>query len=196
MLPCDSRALPIPSEGSYDKIVSIEMLKAVGRECLATYFEYFDKFLKADGGVAVFECITMPETRYEGYTKGDGFIRKYIFPGGYLPIVSKLVASIAKGSKDSLIVESVENIGGHYARTLRLWNEKFVQSFDFRIRAAWSAEHKGMTENNAALSQAEVGGKQCFSWRKIVLLTIVPVLFHLLRSWLQYQNAEVMSSSR
>lgn len=63
VLLCDYRALPIPKEGGrYDKVVSIEMLEAVGKEFLETYFECVDKLLKADGGVAVFQCITMPET--------------------------------------------------------------------------------------------------------------------------------------
>ena len=61
VLLCDYRALPIPAR-LYDKVVSIEMLEAVGREYLATYFECVDKLLKKDGGVAVFQCITMPES--------------------------------------------------------------------------------------------------------------------------------------
>ena len=62
VLLCDYRALPIPKDtGLYDKVVSIEMLEAVGREFLVTYFECIDKLLKRDGGIAVFQCITMPE---------------------------------------------------------------------------------------------------------------------------------------
>jgi len=63
VLLCDYRALPVPKDtGLYDKVVSIEMLEAVGREYLATYFECVDKLLKKDGGIAVFQCITMPES--------------------------------------------------------------------------------------------------------------------------------------
>lgn len=63
VLLCDYRALPIPKEGGrYDKIVSIEMLEAVGKEFLETYFVCVDKLLKEDGGIACFQCITMPET--------------------------------------------------------------------------------------------------------------------------------------
>lgn len=62
VLLCDYRALPVPKGGLYDKVVSIEMLEAVGREYLATYFECIDKLLKPDGGIAVFQCITIPET--------------------------------------------------------------------------------------------------------------------------------------
>jgi cyclopropane-fatty-acyl-phospholipid synthase len=151
VLLCDYRALPTPREGPYDKVVSIEMLEAVGKEYLRTYFECVDKLLKPDGGIAVFQCITMPETRYEGYSKGEDFIRKYIFPGGHLPTVSHLVEAINKGTEGRLIVEGIENIGGHYAKTLRLWNQKFNQNFDSRIRPALLEEHEGMTEKDVDL---------------------------------------------
>lgn len=64
VLLCDYRALPPPQNGrgAYDKIISIEMLEAVGKEFLATYFECVNRLLKKDGGIAVFQCITMPET--------------------------------------------------------------------------------------------------------------------------------------
>ena len=151
VLICDYRALPMPKEGPYDKIVSIEMLEAVGREFLKTYFECIHKLLKPNGGIAVFQCITMPEARYEAYAKGEDFIRKYIFPGGHLPTVTQLVTSIADGSKGSLVVDSIENIGTHYAKTLRIWNEHFMKNFDAIIRPALMAEHEGMTEADTAL---------------------------------------------
>lgn len=66
----DYRALPVPEE-PFDKIVSIEMLEAVGQEFLSTYFACMDKLLKKDGGIAVFQCITMPEGRHEAYSKGE-----------------------------------------------------------------------------------------------------------------------------
>lgn len=63
VLLCDYRALPLPKGGKrYDKVVSIEMLEAVGKEYLATYFECIDKLLDKDHGIAVFQCITMPES--------------------------------------------------------------------------------------------------------------------------------------
>lgn len=62
VLLCDYRALPTPREGLYDKVVSIEMLEAVGREFLSLYFECVERVLKPNGGIAVFQCITMPET--------------------------------------------------------------------------------------------------------------------------------------
>ena len=89
VLLCDYRSLPVPKEADkYDKIVSIEMLEAVGAEFLETYFRCVDNLLKTEGGVAVFQCITIPESRYAGYSEGDDFIRRYIFPGGHLPTIS------------------------------------------------------------------------------------------------------------
>lgn len=69
----DYRALPV-LEQPYDKIVSIEMLEAVGQEYLATYFGCIDRLLKKDGGIAVFQCITMPEGRHEAYSKSEEWV--------------------------------------------------------------------------------------------------------------------------
>ena len=138
----DYRTLPAPKV-LYDKVISIEMLEAVGREYLETYFGCIHRLLKKDG-IAVFQCITMPEGRYEAYAKGEDFIRKYIFPGGHLPSISQLVENISKGSEGTLVIEKVENIGGHYAKTLRLWRENFMKNFESRIRPALMMEHEEM----------------------------------------------------
>ena len=151
VLICDYRSLPVPADGLYDKVVSIEMLEAVGREFLATYFGCVDKMLKPEGGIAVFQCITMPETRYEAYAKGEDFIQKYIFPGGHLPTVSLLADSMQRGTKGKLMIESIENIGGHYAKTLRLWKGDFMANFESRIRPALMREHVGMTREETDL---------------------------------------------
>jgi len=139
----DYRALPIPRV-LYDKVVSIEMLEAVGKEYLETYFGCINQLLKKDG-IAVFQCITMPEGRYEAYAAGEDFIQKYIFPGGHLPSIALLVEKISKGSEGTLVVEKIENIGGHYAKTLRLWKEEFLRNFESRIRPALKSDHKDMS---------------------------------------------------
>ncbi|KAK4158268.1 cyclopropane-fatty-acyl-phospholipid synthase [Chaetomidium leptoderma] len=143
----DYRALPVPPERPYDKVVSIEMLEAVGKEFLGTYFACVDKLLKRDGGVAMFQCITMPEGRHEAYSRSEDFINHYIFPGGYLPSITQLLNHISTESKGTLIVEKVENIGGHYARTLRLWREQFIANFEDKIRPALMKEHPDMRKN-------------------------------------------------
>ncbi|EGY20517.1 hypothetical protein VD0002_g7056 [Verticillium dahliae] len=142
----DYRALPTP-EKPYDKIVSIEMLEAVGQEFLGTYFACIDRLLKKEGGIAVFQCITMPEGRYEAYAKTEDFINHYIFPGGHLPTITQLLNHIVTESKGTLITEKVENIGGHYAKTLRLWKEAFMRNFDATIKPALLKEHPEMSED-------------------------------------------------
>ena len=153
VLLCDYRALPTPAGALYDKVISIEMLEAVGREYLEVYFHCIHRLLKPQGGIAVFQCITMPENRYEAYSKGEDFIQKYIFPGGHLPTVSQLVGSIERGSKGSLIIDGILNIGGHYAKTLRIWRENFESNFHSRVRPALMDEHPNMTEKDIALFQ-------------------------------------------
>lgn len=160
VLLCDYRALPAPANGYFDKVVSIEMLEAVGREYLDTYFECINRLLKPNGGIAVFQCITMPENRYEAYAKGEDFIRKYIFPGGHLPTVSQLIGSIERGSEGTLVPDAALNIGGHYAKTLRLWREQFERNFNNEVRPALIQEHGNMTEKDIELFRRkwQVGG--------------------------------------
>lgn len=165
VLLCDYRALPMPYHGFYDKLVSIEMLEAVGREYLETYFDCVKRLLKPQGGIAVFQCITMPEARYAAYSKGEDFIRKYIFPGGHLPTVSQLVGSIERGTEGTLVVDTILNIGGHYSKTLRLWREKFDRNFDSKIRPALLQEHGDMTEKDIELFRRKWQVCESSSWR-------------------------------
>ena len=151
VLLCDYRALPTPQDGLYDKLVSIEMLEAVGREFLELYFSCVNRLLKPQGGIGVFQCITMPEARYDAYSRGEDFIRKYIFPGGHLPTVSQLVRSIERGTQGTLVIDAILNIGGHYAKTLRVWRESFERNFDTKIRRALLSEHESMTEKDIEL---------------------------------------------
>jgi cyclopropane-fatty-acyl-phospholipid synthase len=151
VLLCDYRNLEVPASGPYDKIISIEMLEAVGREWLDTYFRCINKLLKKEGGIACFQCITMPEARYDAYAKSDDFIRRYIFPGGHLPTVTQLTNSIMNGSNGSLIIDSVENIGPHYAKALRLWREEFLGNWEGVIKPQLMEEKRdeGMDEEGA-----------------------------------------------
>ena len=151
VLLCDYRALPPPPGGYYDKIISIEMLEAVGPEYLERYFECVGHLLKPNGGIAVFQCITIPEARYAVYAKGNDFIRQYIFPGGHLPTISQLVRSIDRGAKGALVVENVTNIGGHYAKTLRIWRQNFLDNFDSLVKPALVKEHVEMSEDDIDL---------------------------------------------
>jgi len=112
-------------QGFYDKIVSIEMLEAVGHEHLGTFFERCERLLKPDG-LIVIQVITIPDQRYDSHRGKPNWIQKHIFPGGVLPSLTAICRAMTADS--SLIVDDLENIGIHYARTLRLWRERFMQA--------------------------------------------------------------------
>lgn len=131
--------------GSFDKIVSIEMIEHVGHDFLGVFFECMDRYLKERGGICYFQCITIPETRYQQYRRGEDFIKKYIFPGGHLPTVSGLVAGINRGSRGRLIVEEIKSIGAHYPRALRTWRESFLANFEPSIVPSLRERQTAMT---------------------------------------------------
>jgi cyclopropane-fatty-acyl-phospholipid synthase len=114
-------------EGRFDRIVSIEMLEAVGHRHLVDFFAACDR-LMLRGGRQVHQVITIPDWRYDGYRRNPDWIRKHIFPGGHLPSLAALASAMAGRSR--LVVEEVENLGPHYARTLRAWRERLAAHRD------------------------------------------------------------------
>ena len=118
--------------GQYDKLVSIEMIEAVGHENLATYFSRCAQLLKPDGAMAI-QGITMNERGYPAYLKSADFIQRYIFPGSCCPALSAITHAV--GSATDLRIIDVEDIGLHYARTLRCWRDNFFTNID-GVRAA------------------------------------------------------------
>lgn len=113
--------------GRFDAIVSIEMLEAVGHEWLGEYFATCDRLL-APGGRAAIQVITIPDQIYDRYRRSSDWIRKHIFPGGHLPSLGAMQRAIA--DRSSFVVEQVENIGLHYAETLRRWRLAFMRRLD------------------------------------------------------------------
>ena len=130
-------------EGNYDKIVSIEMLEALGHRYYGKFFKCCERLLKS-GGLFVAQVITIPDQRYENYRKETDWIQEHIFPGGLLP--SLFVLSKAAAEHSTLLIENLENIGVHYARTLRDWRERFhtnlariaAQGFDRNFQRKWT----------------------------------------------------------
>ena len=114
-------------KGQFDKLVSIEVIEAVGKQYLPEYFAICDRLLKDDGAMVI-QAITMPEQRYARYQNSVDFIQKYIFPGGFLPSISAMQSCVAMNS--SLRMLGLHDFGLHYARTLRLWNERFHERLD------------------------------------------------------------------
>jgi cyclopropane-fatty-acyl-phospholipid synthase len=127
---CDYRVHEHPSGKThkYDRIVSCEMIEAVGHNYLGEYFFHLSRLLKNDG-IAVIQVITIPDNRYEEYRCSSDFIKEQIFPGGCAPSFSAVVNAAANHS--DLIVEHAENnCGVSYARTLELWRQRFEANAD------------------------------------------------------------------
>ena len=114
-------------KGRFDKIVSIEMLEAVGHAYYGTFFRQVDRLLGTDG-IAVIQTITIPDQRYDTYRKTHDWIQKHIFPGGLLPSLTVLTRAMTRHS--SLMVDHAENIGNHYATTLARWHHRFKANRD------------------------------------------------------------------
>jgi cyclopropane-fatty-acyl-phospholipid synthase len=114
-------------EGSYDKLVSIEMIEAVGHEYYDQFFDTCSRLLKPEGLMCL-QSITIADQRYKGALKSVDFIQRYIFPGGCLPSVTALSAAMTAAS-DMRIVHA-EDIGPHYATTLRHWRDRFLSKLD------------------------------------------------------------------
>ncbi len=112
--------------GTYDAIVSIEMLEAVGAEYLATFFETCDRAL-VDGGRLSLQSITFPDVAYDAQRRGANWIQTYIFPGGLCPSLA-VIERATHGTR--LLVRNVEDIAPHYARTLREWRVRFLAQAD------------------------------------------------------------------
>jgi cyclopropane-fatty-acyl-phospholipid synthase len=108
--------------GSYDRIVSIEMMEALGHEYLPVFFKKCESLLRPNG-IMVVQVITMLDQWYGEYRKRADWIQKYIFPGSHLPSLGALNESITESSQ--FIVENLENIAPHYARTLAEWRHRF-----------------------------------------------------------------------
>ena len=109
--------------GKYDKIVSIEMIEAIGIEYLGAFFKKCNELLKPEGVLSL-QVILCPESRFHGMRKGVDWIQKHIFPGGALPSLSVLLENIQQSSE--LFLYDFKDMGLYYAETLKQWHENFV----------------------------------------------------------------------
>ncbi len=114
-------------EGRYDKLVSIEMIEAVGHEFMDTYFRQCSRLLKPDG-LMLLQGITIRDELYEQALRSVDFIQRFVFPGGFLPSVAAMSASLARSA--DLQILHLQDIGLHYATTLRKWRERFFENIE------------------------------------------------------------------
>ncbi|MFQ5699227.1 MAG: class I SAM-dependent methyltransferase [Myxococcota bacterium] len=123
---CDYRDV----DGDFDKIVSIEMLEAVGERYWDRFFKAVDRLLRR-GGLALIQVIAVPDQHFPAYRRSAGWLQQYIFPGGMLPSLYEMQQSLRRVTR--LELHSVDEIGAHYARTLNLWRDRFWKNID-RVR--------------------------------------------------------------
>jgi cyclopropane-fatty-acyl-phospholipid synthase len=148
--------------GEYDKLVSIEMIEAVGKKFLPTYFSKCSKLLKKDG-VMLLQAIMIPDHRYENYSRSVDFIQRYVFPGGFLPSFGAITECVAKETDFRFF--HCEDFGPHYAETLACWRRNFwskiaeVQSlgFDARFIRIW---HYYLCYCEAGFRERQIGVAQ------------------------------------
>jgi cyclopropane-fatty-acyl-phospholipid synthase len=146
-------------EGTYDAIVSIEMLEAVGAEYFTTFFEACDRMLRPGGRMSL-QVITFPDVSYEPQRRGANWIQTYIFPGGLLPSLAVIEGSL-HGTR--LLVRQVDDIAASYVLTLQAWraaflahldevramgfDERFIRMWDFYLAISEAGFATGLTQD-------------------------------------------------
>lgn len=129
-------------QGEYDKLVSIEMIEAIGAPFLDTYFGKLGSLLKPNG-LALVQAITIEDHRYEQALRSVDFIKRYVFPGSFIPSIAAMLDSKARSTDLALV--HLEDFGSSYARTLQAWRQRFMarlpevraQGFDERFLRMW-----------------------------------------------------------
>ena len=129
-------------DGQYDKLVSIEMIEAIGPQYMETYFATLGRLLKPDG-IALVQAITIEDHRYAQAVRTVDFIKRFVFPGSFIPSIAAMLA--AKSRSTDLALVQLEDFGPSYARTLHAWRQRFLanradvraQGFDERFLRMW-----------------------------------------------------------
>lgn len=143
-------------QGQYDKLVSIEMIEAVGHQYYDTYLSKVSQLLKPDG-VALIQAITIADQRYDSAIRSVDFIQRYIFPGSNIPSNTAMLASMTRSSNLRLV--DLQDIGLHYATTLRHWRENFFAHIEAVRKLGYSEVFIRMWD--FYLSYCEGGFAEC-----------------------------------
>ena len=129
-------------EGTFDKLVSIEMIEAIGHQYLDTYFRKLNHLLKPSGK-ALIQAIVIDDNQYQKALKEVDYIKRYIFPGGFMPCYS--VISQFAGS-NRLMLEDLHDMGLSYAQTLRDWRKRFYERIEDISQQGYDAAFQRMWE--------------------------------------------------
>ncbi len=167
-------------EGSYDRVVSLEMIEAVDWRHYRRFFRTIEECLKPDG-MAVLQAICVPDRRYQRTKNTEDFIRRFVFPGGYLPSIGAVVEAVSTGTGMQLV--GLNDFSAHYAETLRRWRERFEQGraelanlgLDDRFHRLWRFYlcycEAGFLERHCTVNHMSLVGR---NWRP--QLTDVPTV--------------------
>ena len=139
LLPLDYRDL----SGQFDKLVSIEMIEAVGHRYYNEFFSKCASLLKPDGAMLL-QAITIADQRYELAKRTVDFIQRYIFPGSCIPSITALLTAATRAS--DLRLTSLDDIGPHYAKTLKVWRDGFFANVEAVKQLGYSEEFIRMWE--------------------------------------------------
>lgn len=165
-------------KGTFDKLVSIEMIEAVGHEFLETFFACCSNLLRNEGIMAL-QTISMNDQMYDQHVKTVDFIRRYIFPGGAVPSVTSLCKAATTGSDLRLV--HLEDLTPHYPKTLRAWRKQFLSHLDDIRSLGYSGQFIRMWEYyfcycEAGFSERYIGDVQLLftkpGWRGTTLFSI------------------------
>ncbi|QDT90075.1 SAM-dependent methyltransferase [Gimesia algae] len=145
-------------EGQYDKLVSIEMVEAVGAEFFETYFQKCCDLLRPEG-MMFLQSIVIKDQRFQEYLKSVDFIRRYIFPGGCLPSVAAILETTARVTDLRLL--RLDDIAPHYAQTLRCWREQFQERLEEVRELGYSESFIRMWNYYFCYCEAAFEERQC-----------------------------------
>jgi cyclopropane-fatty-acyl-phospholipid synthase len=129
-------------EGEFDKLVSIEMIEAIGHQYLDTYFSKLNSLLKPNGK-ALIQAIVIDDNQYQKALKQVDYIKKYIFPGGFMPCYSVITQH---AGRNRLMLEDLHDMGLSYAQTLRDWRKQFYENIEEVTRQGYDSGFQRMWE--------------------------------------------------
>lgn len=144
----DYRNLPPEFEKAFDAFVSVEMVEAVGIRYLPRFFEILDWALKSDRSAAVITATTQPESRYSEYQATD-YARKYQWPNSFCPSATSFVMTAQTATRGKLALESVEDFGVHYPRTLREWGRRLQENWNPETITALLKEQPQLSDESS-----------------------------------------------
>ena len=125
--------------GKFDKLVSIEMIEAVGHKYLPDFFKQCEHLLKPEGKMLI-QAITIADQKYLQYSRSVDFIQRYIFPGGCVPSNARMLQVIAE--KTDMVVRQIDDFGYDYARTIKDWRKRFNYSYEHLLEKGYDETFK------------------------------------------------------